>query len=113
MLEVSAIIVAAFVFAVAIAYAINKNSKGEPAKKPALAVPVAPGSVAAPKTVTLPGGGTVPIPDIPAHAPTPSPSSNPKPKKKKAKASSTKAAPVEGVAPDGTKEPPPINTWKF
>lgn len=112
MFEAFAIIVVAMTFAAAIAYAINKNAKGDPAKKPAPVVSVAPESAAMPQTVTLPGGGTVDIPSIPDSTSAPAP--NPKPKKKKAKASAaTYPNPVQNVAPDGTKEPPPVNTWKM
>lgn len=112
MFEVSAIIVVAFAFAVAVAYAINKNAKGEPASKPA---PVVPEVVPTPQSITLPGGGTVDIPAIPSTpAPAPAPAAKPKPKKKKAKApAATYSNPVQNVAPDGTKEPPPVNTWKM
>jgi hypothetical protein len=47
---------------------------------------------------------------IPAPATAAAPAVKPKPKKKKAKAPVAKAAPVEGVAPDGAKAPPSVNT---
>jgi len=114
MFEAFAIIVVAMTFAAAIAYAINKNAKGGSAKKPAPVAPVAPESAAVPQTVTLPGGGTVDIPNIPNSTPAPAPAAKPKPKKKKAKApAATYPNPVQNMAPDGTKEPPPVNTWKM
>lgn len=123
MFDVFIAFIALLVFAGFIVYLVNKRAdkKSSATTAPKQDVPVTTGAghsateiVEAYERATGLELSAIASMNVPIPAVSSAPQPKPKPKKKKAKApAATYPNPVENVAPDGTKVPPPVNTWKM